>query len=182
MPIFSSNNSFRGKDPDEQVVLLTRRHWIRIFGPLFVLSLFALAPIWLYFFIGQSFWYQTFSDLYWFLSGLYFFILWNAAFYNLMIYALNTVIVTNKRVIENEQKGFFKYNLNELKLYNIQDISIKVYGIFAAILNYGDIEIETAGAEQDKFYFNALPRPRTIKTTIMNMVSRFHNHIPPPQP
>ncbi|PIU01424.1 hypothetical protein COT68_03325 [bacterium (Candidatus Torokbacteria) CG09_land_8_20_14_0_10_42_11] len=181
MPIFSSTNNFRGREPDEQVILLTRRHWIRLFGPLFVLTIFALAPIWIYFFISQSFWYETFFALYWFISGLYFFVLWNVAFYNLMIYALNTVIVTNKRVIENEQKGFFKYNLNELKLYNVQDISIKMYGVFAAFLDYGDIEIETAGAEQDKFYFNALPHPKAIKKMIMDMVSRFH-HYPPPQP
>ncbi|MFA4880276.1 MAG: PH domain-containing protein [Candidatus Doudnabacteria bacterium] len=179
MPIFSSTNNFRGRQPDETVILLTRRHWIRLFGPLFVLALFALIPFWVYFLIAASGWYEIFSSVYWFLAAVYLFILWMIAFYNIMIYTLNTVIVTNKRVIENEQKGFFKYNLNELKLYNIQDISIKMFGILATFLNYGDIEIESAGAEQDKFYFNALPHPQKIKKVIMDLVARFHH---PPNP
>lgn len=174
MPIFSSSFNFRGKLPDETIIMLTRRHWIRIVGPLIVLGIFSLAPFILYFLISVQTWQNDFQKLFWFLSVLYILLLWTSAFYNIMIHVLNTVIITNKRVIENEQRGFFRYNLNELRLYNIQDISIKVFGIFASVLNYGDIEIETAGAEQDKFYFNALPKPKEIKRVINDLVARFH--------
>ena len=84
-----------------------------------------------------------------------------------MLYSLNTVVVTNKRVMENQQRGFFKYTLNELERDKIQDISIKIEGVFASFLDYGDIEIQTAGA-QNKFYFKKLPQPQKIKEIIIS--------------
>lgn len=174
MSIFQSSHNFRGKEPDEEVLLLVRRHWIKLFGPLFILFLFSILPFVFHSLLTVSTWEISLRDLYWFLAIIFWLIIWNIAFYNIMIYTLNTVIVTNKRVIENEQKGFFRYNLNELKLYNIQDISVKIYGILPAFLNYGDIEIESAGAEQDKFVFNGFPKPKLIKKTIMDLVSQYH--------
>ena len=58
-----------------------------------------------------------------------------------MLYFLNTVIVTNQRIIENKQEGFFEYRTNEMELTKIQDISIKISGSLATFLDFGDIEI-----------------------------------------
>lgn len=87
-----------------------------------------------------------------------------------MIYSLNTVIVTNKRVLDNQQKGFFNYVLNEVERSKIQDISVKIKGVFASILNYGDIEIQSAGT-QNKFYFHTLPHPQKIKEIITTEIN-----------
>jgi len=82
-----------------------------------------------------------------------------------MIYSLNTIVVTNKRVMDNQQKGLFQYALNELEREKIQDITVKINGMFASFLNYGDIEIQSAGT-QNKFYFKKLPDPQKIKEII----------------
>lgn len=85
-----------------------------------------------------------------------------------MIYTLNTIVITNKRVIKNEQSGFFRYASAELDIAKIQDVSVKVHGILAAILRFGDLEIQTAGT-QNKFLFDRLPNPEKIKTIVTGL-------------
>ncbi|MCK4454242.1 PH domain-containing protein [Candidatus Parcubacteria bacterium] len=169
MSIFtSSKNSFEGQLPGETTILLTRKHWLNLFVPLFINLLLILLPFVVYFIINSFSWYDKISSLYWFLATLLLLILWNLAFYNIMIYALNTVLVTNKRVIENKQEGLFKHRINELELDKVQDISIKVFGLLAELLSFGNLEIQSAGAKV-KFSFTQLPHPQKIKNTIMKL-------------
>jgi uncharacterized membrane protein YdbT with pleckstrin-like domain len=83
-----------------------------------------------------------------------------------MIYMLNTVILTNKRIIENQQLGLFKHAVSELALNRIQDITVSVFGVVAEFLKFGDIEIQTAGEEKN-FIFRQVPNPHAIKDAIV---------------
>ena len=166
--IISSTNSFRGQLASEQTLLVSRRHWIVLFGPVFWIAVFAFAPPLVYHYINQTSWYLQWMDLFWFLTTLYYFFLWDVLFYNLMIYALNTIVITNKRVIKNEQTGFFRYASAELDIAKIQDVSVKVHGVWAAIFHFGDLEIQSAGT-QNKFLFDRLPNPEKIKQTIADL-------------
>jgi len=169
MSIFTtSTNSFRNQLPGETTVLVTRKHWFVLFFPMLILLFLAFMPFIIYFFISSASWYGIISSLFWFLVAAYFLILWSLAFYNIMIYLLNTVMVTDKRVIENKQEGFFRHTSNEVELDKIQDITVKVFGPFAEFLDFGDIEIQSAGA-QPKFYFKQLPHPQKIKEAIMGL-------------
>ena len=169
MSIFeSSANTFRGQDPEEKTILVTRKHRIILFSKMSFVGFSALLPFIIYSLISPLSWYPIISPLYWFLVSVWFLVLWNLAFYSIMLYFLNTVIVTNKRVIENKQEGFFRHTANELNLTKIQDISVKISGPLATFLDFGDIEIQSAGAKA-KFYFDALPRPQEIKKIIMDL-------------
>ncbi len=167
MSIFTfSKNSFEGQLPGETTILVTRKHWIFLALPLFFVFLTALLVIVLTFWLSSFSWWERFSSLWEFIVSVIFLILWNLGFYLVTMYSLNTVIITNKRIIENEQRGLFKHVINEIQLKNIQDISVKIMDFFAQLLNYGDIEIQSAGAV-DKFFFNHLPHPEKIKNLIM---------------
>lgn len=169
--IFSpSKNSFETQHVNEKVVLLTMKHWYVLFVPLFFVFVLSIIPFAGLYFVKDFSLYQKFSDVYWFLVSVYFLILWNLAFYKIMLYCLNTVIVTNERVIENRQLGLFKHIVNEVPLDKIQDISVNIFGIIATLLEFGDIEIQTAGT-QNKFYFSQLPNPKNIKEIIMKLKS-----------
>lgn len=166
MSIFTfSKNSFEGQKEDEKTILLTRKHWLLLFGPLFLIFFIALLPFIVYFLISSFSWYERISSLFWFLTMALWLVLWNLAFYKIMIYILNTVLVTNKRVIENKQEGLFKHTVNELELEKIQDVSVKTFGILATFLNFGHLEIQTAAAIP-KFSFTYLPYPKKIKEII----------------
>ena len=125
-----------------------------------------LLPIVAYAFIHSYSFFPIYSDLFWFLALLYLAIAWDMFFYGIMIYALNTLIVTDKRVLDSQQKGFFQYTLNEVERDKIQDISIHMNGLFASLFHYGDMEIQSAGA-QAKFYFKKIPNPQKVKEIMM---------------
>ncbi|MDD5146656.1 MAG: PH domain-containing protein [Candidatus Pacebacteria bacterium] len=171
MPSFSilsaSNNTFRNQRPDEKTILVVRKHWITLFGPMVFLIFFALLPFIASYFIYQVSWYDTITDLYWFIITVYFLILWVIFFGNLMIYSLNVIIVTNQRIIENHQQGLFKHTLNEMRLDKVQDITVEMNGVLANILNFGNILIQSAGT-QNEFYFTKIPHPDKVKKTIMD--------------
>jgi succinate dehydrogenase hydrophobic anchor subunit len=167
MSIFSeSSNSFRQQYPNENTVFVTRRHWIILIAPLLILLFFLLLPFITYAFINTASWFQVVSSPFWFLSSIWILFLWNVAFYNIMIYFLNTVILTDQRLIQNKQTGFFQYALNELRLDKIQDISVNISGALATFLNYGHLDVQSAGTEK-KFHFDTLPDPKKIKKIIM---------------
>ena len=166
MSIFeSSSNSFRKQDPKEKTILVTRKHRIILFSKMSFLGFFVLLPFIIYSLISSFSWYSIISSVYWFFVSIWFLLLWNLAFYSIMLYFLNIVIVTNQRVIENKQNGFFDYRANEMELSKIQDISIKISGSLATFLDFGDIEIQSAGAKA-KFYFDIIPHPEKIREII----------------
>ncbi|MFA5392169.1 MAG: PH domain-containing protein [Candidatus Paceibacterota bacterium] len=166
-----SNNSFREQLPEENTILVTRKHWIILLIPMLFILLMAIAPSIIYhYFLQPSSWFNNnLNLLFRFLTVAYFLILWNIAFYNIMIYSLNTLVITNKRVIENKQMGFFINIVNEIKLDKVQDVSIKIYGALASFLNYGDIEVQSAGAV-NKFFFKQFPNPEKIKNIILDSI------------
>jgi len=169
MSIFApSSNSFRREPEEEKTILVTRKHQINLLAPLYSALGMALIPFLFYLSVKSRAWYPIFSSLFWSLYFLYLLVLWSLVFYNVMIYFLNNVVVTDRRVIENRQKGFFNHETDEVELKNIQDISVKVVGSVAHFLDYGDIELQSAGAAR-KFVFTKLPEPEAIKETIMQL-------------
>jgi len=164
----TSTNSFRNQLPGEQTELVSRRHWILLFWPIFWLVIFVVLPIGVYYVLQYLNWYTTIKEIFKFLTVIYYFFLWCSLFYNLMIYFLNIMIVSNKRVINNQQLGFFRYQTSELEIKKIQDVQAKVEGFWAAVLHYGDLEIQTAGS-QNKFYFYCFPKPERIKALIISL-------------
>lgn len=169
MSIFTvSGNTFRKQHPDEKTILVVRKHWLTLFSSMAILFFLTLLPFIIYFFIKSATWYYVFFSVYWFLVAVYFLILWNLLFYNIIMYYLDIIIITNKRVIENEQNGLFKYTASEVELSKIQDISVKVFGPLAEFLDFGDMEIQSAGT-QTKFYFHTLPHPYKIRKIINDL-------------
>ncbi|OIO45187.1 hypothetical protein COX24_00065 [bacterium (Candidatus Gribaldobacteria) CG23_combo_of_CG06-09_8_20_14_all_37_87_8] len=162
-----SGLSFKGQLPQEEVVLLKRRHWFFLALNIFVTFLFTFLPFVVYGLISRTSWFQVASDLFWFLTALYYLILWFLFFYNLTMYLLNIFILTKQRIVKREQLGFFNFKEATLELSKIQDISVLQKGILANLLNYGDLEIQTAG-NQNKFLFQQLPNPTALKQAILN--------------
>lgn len=180
MSIFTySKNSFEGQLPSEKTILITRKHWIILIKSILFIKFLAILPFIIYFLIRLKNWYSIFSSLYWFLITIYFLILWVLLFYQILIYILTTLIVTNKRVIIIRQLNLFKHTRNETELGKIQDITIKIFGIIPTFLNFGDLEIQTAAAEI-KLYLDQFPNPQKIKTAIMDLKTTSLNQCPLP--
>ena len=165
-----SDNSFAGEEKDEKTLLLIRRHPFFILTRLVVFLFLALIPV----AVGLSFSSFLYSnDLlasFFFVSSLWYLLIWSGIFYALTMYTLDVWIVTNRRIIDSAQHGFFNRTISELHLARIQDISVETRGFIQTILHFGDLQVQTAGTEE-KFKFHQIPHPEKVKDEIMKLVS-----------
>lgn len=88
--------------------------------------------------------------------------------YGFIDYYLDVYIVTNERIVDIAQDGFFRRSISELYLREVQDVSATVKGIFPTTMHYGDITIQTAG-ERPNFVFKNVPNPYKISKIIVDL-------------
>jgi uncharacterized membrane protein YdbT with pleckstrin-like domain len=172
-PLFSeSKNTFEGIHDDETVVMLIRQHW---FIPVTQVAALLLAWIVPFFFLVFGSYFLAVHNLFGIMLlafSLYTMVLWYGAFYTLMLYDLNTLIITNHRIIDNRQHAFFSRTASEVSLSRVQDVTIEIEGFIQTFLNFGDINIQTAGA-QNEFRFELIPNPEGIKEHITAQSSTY---------
>lgn len=84
--------------------------------------------------------------------------------YRFFIWRRDALIITDQRVVENEQRGFFSKTVTELLYRDILEISYSKEGMNASLYNYGDIKIRTAS--ENELVFEKIPNPAEIIETI----------------
>ena len=97
---------------------------------------------------------------------------WMGLFYALTMYLLDTWIITDHRILDNEQHGFFSRTLSEMNLSKIQDMSVRISGLIPTFLDYGDLEIQTAGTEP-KFIFKQIPHPNQVRALLTEAYNKY---------
>lgn len=169
-----STNSFEGKHDDEVVLLCLHRHWFSLLGTFTYAFLGALLPFLLILLFGSIIVQHHLSKLVVFLFASYYMFGWYMLGYTLTMYVMDIWIVTNQRIIDSTQQGFFNRTISEINLGNIQDISTVVAGLVPTTMNFGDVEIQSAGAVEH-FKFRQVPNPQNIKDVISKAVAD-HKH------
>ncbi len=163
---------------DEKIVLKVRRHKLVLVFETFFLVFFIILPP-LLFFVSEQVISISGNDTALFLSvysgmlliaWMIFFIIWTN-------YYLDVLIVTNKRIIDIEQKGFFSREVSTVRVENIEDITVSVSGILATFIDYGTLRIQTA-AEAREFIIRDVPGPNKVKSTIYSL---HHKEMEAPQ-
>jgi uncharacterized membrane protein YdbT with pleckstrin-like domain len=99
--------------------------------------------------------------------------------YNFHNYYLSLQIVTDKRLIDIDQTGLFRREVNELSLDRIEDVSYRQNGIWGAIFNFGTVSVQTAAevateSNQSKaltggFVFQNVPAPAEVHAIISDL-------------
>src|SRR3989338_10735816 len=158
-------------DNDEKIVLEVRRHWFvllaqslplvfLIFFPFIikmVLSVMGLSYIVVFGKHAQTFITVITATWIWFI-WVAFFILWTD-------YYLDILILTNKRIIDIEQKGFFSRQISTFKLYLIQDIPLEVNGFIPIFFDFGNFQIQPAG-EVPEISVKTTPDPHKVREIV----------------
>ena len=81
-------------------------------------------------------------------------------------------IVTEDRLIDVEKRPLFgPEDRREATLDRVQNVNLSIPGPLAALLNFGDVDIETAGGE-GKFTFTHVMAPHEVQREIMARVNR----------
>jgi len=89
---------------------------------------------------------------------------------------LDKWVLTNKRIIDIEQRGFFTRDVASVSYPKIQDATVETVGFLATLFNFGTIQIQTAGTMQE-FRLPLAPYPIQKKELIMDLRENFmKNH------
>ncbi len=161
---------------EEKFIAEVRRHW-------FVFALesagalsAALIPAGLLYFLlslsGQAmtsrlFYLGLFFYLLWLLFvWLYFFLAWTD-------YYLDVWIITDRKIIDIDQKGLFHREISSFRLDHIQDVTIETTGFIETLLKFGRLHIHTAGDGHD-FVLEAAANPEVAKQIILDLAHNSH--------
>lgn len=91
-------------------------------------------------------------------------------------YYYDILVVTDRRLLDVDQNSLFSRNINELALEQIEDVSSPTTGILNTFLDFGDVNIQTAGAK-DKFVFKGVLHPREITEIILDLADQAKQRI-----
>lgn len=164
-------NKLRLED-DEKILLQVRKHWFILATQIFATVLVALFPYFIYVVIENTeplatlFRTHVPTGIVVALSSVWLLVIWMALFNIWTNYYLDVWTITNRRLVVADQRGFFYRTTASFRLDRLQDIEISVDGILATFLDYGSLELQTAGEERN-FKAMGLPDPGMLKATIL---------------
>ncbi|MGE5541313.1 MAG: PH domain-containing protein [Bacillota bacterium] len=170
--------------PGEMITRSVRKHWFVLLATLVPFALLAYLPTlflpFLHFIMSivpHSGQVATFSipanPLIRLFYGLWLLMLWSAAFSTVTRYYLNQWIITNTRIIEIQQYGYFSREVSSVLLVRVQDVSSDVEGLFETIFGYGRLTVQSAG-EEEHFIMDAISDPQGLRDLIMKEIAELH--------
>jgi hypothetical protein len=154
----------------EEVRRVVHHHPIVIVPHLVVSFLILILDFFLMYFLFLQGWWG---------AALFFAVIFVVAFYTLRIFFLykrNRFVITNQRIVDYEQAGFFEKFVNELDLDNIQDIETKVRGIFPTIFGYGSLRIKLKN-DIAPIELYKLKKPKKLQELIITTMNRTSDTI-----
>lgn len=125
---------------DEELVRVIRSFPIIFFWPAFWGLIFLIGP---FFFIIPLFKAGILGSIGF---ALFVFIGLILLIRTVIIGYFNSLVITNRRVIDWDQRGLFDKVISEAEYDKVQDISYRIKGLMGTICNYGTIQIQTAGS------------------------------------
>ncbi len=164
-------------EPGEHVVLEARKHWLLFLGellPYAVLAIitFALPKLLMLAppaakYAGLFNYTETLARA---ALGVWLLVVWTSAWGAFTRYFLNLWVLTNLRIVDIKQRGYFNREVSSMFLSRVQDVTTNVTGLLPSLLSIGDIRVQTAGEETD-FIMRGIPRPEQMRDIILRYVS-----------
>ncbi|GAB2815346.1 SHOCT domain-containing protein [Ferruginibacter profundus] len=139
---------------DEKLLLIIRKHWIKLVLPMFAWLVLTIAILW------------------WMPTGVGFVIILLAAIYPALEYInwkYNLWAVTNMRVVD--ESGYFTRYSKESPLDKINNVEYD-QTIWGRIFGYGDVDIQTA-AELGETKYQLIHHPKLLKDTITHAQEEY---------
>lgn len=161
-------------EPDEYIILIARRHWFKPILETFFVFFSLLIPVVISSIIialpdiSNQLGNVNLLSIIFIFSWL--FLVWNIVFIIWTNHFLDVLVVTNIHVIDIEQIGLWHREVSTLQLQKIQDISSKIEGLISSILNYGNLEIQSAGSFTN-FIVKNIQKPDLLRQKINEQIN-----------
>ena len=143
----------------EKVVKVVRRHYLVVVFMVLAAAFAALAPLIIYFLLFSRFVplepsikdvaENIISEWKAFAYSTWLLLVWVVFFVEWTDYYLDLWIITDKRIIDVEQKGFFHREVTSFRFEQIQDITVETKGFIETLLKFGTLHIQTAGHNRE---------------------------------
>ncbi|MEZ4501786.1 MAG: hypothetical protein R3C39_04105 [Dehalococcoidia bacterium] len=150
--------------PGEEIIKLSRRHWIVLYPWLVFDALVALVPL------GLAIWARSNIDGTVGTIILVAGVLWVAgiavrAYFRWYRYQNDLWLVTNQRLVDSLKRHWFHHQVASADLIDIEDVSMQRSGVLETMLDFGDLQVQTAG-EREKFVLGNIQHPSQLLTII----------------
>lgn len=161
-------------DEHEQIVKVVWDHWFVLLGRMFILFfavmipvvgvfLFNIIPLQKFIILEGS---NSAASLFFLIAWLI--IMWIIGWNIWTNYFLNVLLITDIRIFDINQKGFFRRKSSSFRIDHIQNVTVEQMGVIQTLLDFGTVHFETAGEDLslDAAY---IARPYDIKKLIDEM-------------
>lgn len=151
---------FKGQYTDEDIIAFFRAHWITLL-PFIVVHCFFFVVLGVIFFNFSTeilaFFTTPLGEIVLLLSVFLMTYFIHSFFIRLINHFLNTVIITNLRIVENQKMIFLKDLQISLDMRVVQDVKKQQNGILENILNFGELIFMMSTSDVRVFKF--VPNP-----------------------
>lgn len=172
------SNTMIELEPGEKILMEVRKHWFIFFiHSIFSLFLVILPPL-VYQVVTSRFvpievaipdnvfYLGVFLYILWLLM------IWIGFFIQWTDYYLDVWYITDRRIFDVLQKGFFHRQVSIVRLERIQDITVEIKGVIPTFLDYGKVHIQTAGENSQDFVIMDSGHPNEVKQLISDLHSK----------
>ncbi len=165
-------------EPNEQIIKVIRRHYLVLVPEIFTLVLLALAPLAFYALLLsglfplsleiQDLVREFFEKWKAFGYSIWLLLLWVFFFVGWTDYYLDLWVITDRRIIDVEQKGFFHREVTTFMYSQIQDITVETRGFIETFFKFGTLHVQTAGHNREILIRDA-HQPEEARVLILNL-------------
>lgn len=168
------------QSPNEKIIKVLRRDFFVLCKKVLFFIILSVAPILFMLIMTYNYPNLLSGDMSYPLVVLgisaYYLFIWLFLFFSFIDYYLDIWIITNERIVDIRQEGFFSRAIAEQRLDRVQDVMSESKGFFPTIFRYGNVNIQTAGAEQ-RLLLEEVPEPDNVREIISKLVEEKHKNI-----
>lgn len=171
-----------GMMPEEKIIKVYRKNIFVLFKKIILFLVLIILPaivafIMINYIFPDIIYNELAYPIFLVILNSYYLFLWLFFFFSFIDYYLDIWIITNERIIDIEQNGFFSRVIAEQRLYRIQDVASEVSGFFETVLKFGNVFVQTAGAKQ-RFIFEDVSNPDEVRDMIIKLVEKSKKNHP----
>lgn len=160
---------FATQAKNEFVILFLRKHPITQIPWILSALIIAVLPIFLIPLIENLFMltiplnYTTILIAFWYLVTFSF------MYVNFILWYYNVNLVTNERVVDIDFVYLLVQEVAATRITQIEDVTYRRVGVISTLFDYGNVYVQTAGAESN-IEFLSIPRPKQVAQTLINLL------------
>lgn len=151
--------------PDEKIVAIYRQYGVTYAGAVTLSFILLIIP---FFFLAWLFGHGIFGVLgFCLLLG---FAVW-FSLRKIIAWYYNVFIISDRRIVDIDQRGFFDRTVSEVAYGKIQDVSYRIKGILPTLLHFGTVVVQTA-SNTANLEFDRMKNPEQI----VDLMNEFREH------